>query len=55
MYELLSAVVLLLELETREMQRMEFVVQDGKYYILAVYTLERTFCYVVRVDIYFYS
>lgn len=33
-YEILSAFVMLLEIESRDMHRTEFVVQDGKYYII---------------------
>ena len=35
-FEKLSAIVLLLELHYRDMQRVEFTVQDGKFYILGV-------------------
>ena len=53
MHELLSAVVLLLELDAREMQRVEFVVQDGKYFIIAV--RETIYCCRFMFEIYYNS
>lgn len=37
-FEMLSAIVLLLELEARDVQRTEFVIQDGKFFILGTQT-----------------
>lgn len=42
LFEKLQAVVLLLELEFKDMQRTEFVVQDGKYFILGTQQAARS-------------